>query len=136
VIWPPDGLHSIFAVPKGEHSNSTFFIAAVIPDLQANFDSGRRRKMLKYWLAHLDNAPTHNSKRSQETLETTGATMGLHPVYRPDIAPTDFYLFRNLKEKLKSVAVTDQDSRLDVVTQLFSGTRQSEPIIVCQSWMK
>jgi hypothetical protein len=45
VIWSPSGRHSIFAVPKGEHDNSTFFTNIIGPDLQTVFvqERGRRR---------------------------------------------------------------------------------------------
>jgi hypothetical protein len=35
-------VRTILAVPKGQHHNSTFFPAAVVPGLQANLCSGMR----------------------------------------------------------------------------------------------
>jgi hypothetical protein len=107
IIWSPSGLHSLLDIPKGEHCNSRLVANIVVPHVQTNFCSGTRRKRRKCWTVHLDNAPAHNSKRSQETLEATGTIRMPHYAYSPDLVPRDFCLFGNLKEKLQSVAVTD-----------------------------
>jgi hypothetical protein len=47
-----------------------------------------------------------------------------HPTYSPDITPSDFYLFGNLKEKHDSTVFTDRDSRLFAVTEIFTHTER------------
>jgi hypothetical protein len=32
-----------------------------------------------------------------------------HPPYSPDLAPSDFYLFRTVKEKLKDIEMVDEE---------------------------
>jgi hypothetical protein len=78
--------------------------------------------MLKYWKAHLDDAPAHNSKLFREAFWASRATRAPHPAYDPKITQNDFYLFDNLKEKLQVVAVTDRDGVIFVITQIFSDT--------------
>jgi hypothetical protein len=85
---------------------------------------------------HLDNMPARNSKHSREALEATGATRVPHPAYSCEIVPSDFYLVDNLMEKLQSVVVTDRDSLISAISEIFSETRQDEPIAVYQKWMK
>jgi hypothetical protein len=90
IIWSRDGLHHLHAVLKGEHYNSTFFANDVVPHFQTNLFSGARRKTLKCWEVHLGNAPIHNSKRSREDLEATGAIRVPHPAESLEMAPSDF----------------------------------------------
>jgi hypothetical protein len=52
-----------------------------------------------------------------------------HPVFSPDIVSSDFCFFGNLKKKLRSVAVTDLDSRISLITEIFSDTPQYELIL-------
>jgi hypothetical protein len=113
-----------------------FFANVVTLDFQTNLCSGTQRKTLNCWTAHLDNAPAHNSKLSREALKSSGATRALHPAYNPEITPNDFYLFGSLKEELQAVAVTDRDSLIPAITQIFSDTPQNEIIAVYQNWMK
>jgi hypothetical protein len=56
-------------------------------------------------LLHLDNAPGDNSRLSSEMIESTKAQRVTHPFYnpnqtRPDLTPSDFFLFGYLKESI------------------------------------
>jgi hypothetical protein len=85
---------------------------------------------------HRENAPAHNSKRSPEDFEATRGIEVPHPASSADIAPSDFDIIDNLKMKLQSVAMTDQDKPLSAITEIFSATPQDEFIAVYQNWMK
>jgi hypothetical protein len=91
---------------------------------------------VKYWTVHLDNTPFHNSTDSRESLEATGAIRVPHPPSSADIAPSEFHFFDNLKQKLRSAAVTDGGGPISVITQIFSDIPQSEFIAVEQNWTK
>jgi hypothetical protein len=57
-------------------------------------------------MIHLGNASPHNSRKSQELLEANSTSQVQHPAYSRDRPPSDFFLFRDLKEK-----PTDYDCR-------------------------
>jgi hypothetical protein len=80
-----------------------------MPGLIQNMTSSRRRKALKLFFIHIDNARPHNSKQSQECIQASKAKRLLHPVYSPDRAPSDFFLFGYLKEKLTAFHCTTRD---------------------------
>ena len=48
-----------------------------------------------------DNAPVHRADVAHAALHETGFREIPHPPYTPDLAPSDFYLFRYLKPHLK-----------------------------------
>jgi histone-lysine N-methyltransferase SETMAR len=50
------------------------------------------RKMNQVVLLH-DNARPHTSLRTREATATMGRTVLPHPLYSPDLAPSDFHLF-------------------------------------------
>jgi len=52
------------------------------------------------WLLHHDNAPAHISLVVREFLTKNDMTTVPHPVYSPDLAPCDFYVFP-MKLRLK-----------------------------------
>ena len=53
------------------------------------------------WHFHQDNAPVPNSIFVTDYLSKIGIKTFPHPPYSPDLAPCDFWLFPNLKEKLR-----------------------------------
>ena len=60
----------------------------------------RKPRNQQMWLLH-DNAPIHTSQRTKEQIAPCGFSLVAHPPYRPDIAPSDFYLFKPLKNDLR-----------------------------------
>jgi hypothetical protein len=46
------------------------------------------------WILHHENAPAHTALSVRELLATKQVTVLEHPVYLPDIAPSDFFCSR------------------------------------------
>ncbi len=61
------------------------------------------------WLLH-DNAPVHMADVAQVALHEAGFRQLQHPPYSPDLAPSDFYLFRYLKPHLKGKRFEDDEA--------------------------
>ena len=51
-------------------------------------------------LFHYDNAPSYTSKTAQAKKYELGFESLPHPPYSPELAPSDYYLFLNLKKWL------------------------------------
>jgi hypothetical protein len=77
-----------------------------MPGLIQNITSNNRRKALEVFFIHADNARPDNSKQSRECIQASKAKCLPHPVDRPDLAPSDFFLFGYLKEKLAAFHCT------------------------------
>ena len=58
-------------------------------------------------LFHHDNAPAYSSRIVRDVLKEFRWELLPHPPYRPDLAPSDFFLFPKLKEHLKGVYFND-----------------------------
>ena len=52
-------------------------------------------------LLHHDNAPSHSSRIVMDTVNKLGKELLVHPPYSPDLAICDFWLFPNLKNRLR-----------------------------------
>ena len=72
------------------------------------------------WLLH-DNAPVHKSMIAQEAVRDCGFVQLDHPAYSPDLAPSDYYLFRNLKSHLRGVRYPDDEALKEAVKEWLEG---------------
>jgi histone-lysine N-methyltransferase SETMAR len=65
-------------------------------------------KQGKVYFLH-DNARPHIAKSTRQKLLELGWTVLSHPPYSPDLAPTDYYLFRSLTDYLSEKNFDDED---------------------------
>jgi hypothetical protein len=71
-------------------------------------------------LLHLDNAPDRDSRLSSEKIESAKAQRVPHLHYNPDRAPSDFFLFGDMKEKLIGTSLTTSDDLTFARRKIFS----------------
>ena len=69
----------------------------------------RKARGYSVWLLQ-DNAPIHSALNSQVTLQELGYTVLEHPPYSPDLAPSDFHVFKRLKNDLRELQFNDVGS--------------------------
>ena len=68
-----------------------------------------------FFLFH-DNAPAHKAASVCQFLTPKNVTTLYHPPYRPDLSPTDYFLFPKLKVKLKGLHFADVAEIQEAVT--------------------
>ena len=61
----------------------------------------RRGKLSKGILLQQDNARVHTCKTAMDAVERNGYELIPHPAYSPDLAPSDYFLFPNLKKDIR-----------------------------------
>ena len=60
-----------------------------------------RGKLSKGILLQQDNAKVHTCKLAMDAVERNGYELISHPAYSPDLAPSDYFLFPNLKKDIR-----------------------------------
>lgn len=80
----------------------------------------RRGKLTKGVLLLHDNAPVHKSRQTVSALKECGFQELSHPAYSPDLAPSDYYLFRNLKKHLRGRRFSSDDELKGAVSEWFN----------------
>ncbi|GFW43068.1 mariner Mos1 transposase [Trichonephila clavipes] len=83
----------------GKTINNDYYVA-LLERLKDEIAEKRPHVKKKKVLFHQDNAPCHKSMNSMTKLHELGFELLLHPPYNPDLAPSDFFLFSDLKKRL------------------------------------
>ena len=67
-----------------------------------------------------DNAKPHVARLTNKKLLELGWTVLSHPPYSPDLAPTDYHLFRSLADHLTEKRFENEDHLKSELTNFFS----------------
>lgn len=78
----------------------------------------KRRRMVEVHLLH-DNARPHVASATRQQLEELAWTTVPHPPYSPDLAPSDYHLFRALKNFLRGQHFSDFDNLKVALANFF-----------------
>ena len=72
-------------------------------------------------LLQQDNARIHTSKVAMDPVERNGYELIPHPAYSPDLDPSDFFLFPNLKKDIRGLHFRSDE---EVVTAVEEGSKK------------
>jgi histone-lysine N-methyltransferase SETMAR len=87
-----------------------------------------------------DNAPVYMSAKSQAVIQQCGFQQLNHPPYSPDLAPSDYFLFRVTKKFLRVKRFSSDEEIKEAVTTWFE--EQSKDFfsrgikVLQQKWVK
>ena len=88
-------------LPKRSTITGVYY-ANLLDQLRTAIREKRRGKLSKGVLLQQDNARVHTCKVAMDAVERNGYELIPHPAYSPDLAPSDFFLFPNLKKDFRS----------------------------------
>lgn len=99
VFWDAKGIIFMDCLEKGKTITGLYY-ANLLDKLIKHIREKRPGLSKKKIFFHHDNAPAHTSKVSMEKIKKLHFELVPHPPYSPDLAPSDFFLFKNLKKFL------------------------------------
>jgi hypothetical protein len=106
IPWNPLGLPLIVALPKWRTFNAEYYhdnILAALTRFQPE-DDGRKL------IVHADKA---TAQKCRTFCKESGLRVAPHPPDSPDLAPSDFFLFGYVKERLKGMVFPSYEELLD-----------------------
>jgi [histone H3]-lysine36 N-dimethyltransferase SETMAR len=114
VFWSHKGVILTDFLEKGRTISGEYY---------GNLVEQARRKCRKpyglpHWFQH-DNAPVHTSRIAQGKLNDCGFEIISHPPYSPDLAPSDYCLFTELKKQLRGQYFMDAGDLEEAVNRIF-----------------
>ena len=116
VFWCMKGPLMIDFIPPNTTVNSDVYISQLD---RLNQAIKKKLPEAKRVFFHHDNAPAHRSRKTSEKLISLGWEVVPHPPYSPDLASTDYYLFKTLQAFCREKRFKDDNELKVEVTKFF-----------------
>ena len=102
IFWYAKGVIMLDFLPKRSTITGVYH-ANLLDQLRTAILEKRRGKLSKGVLLQQDNARVHTCKVAMDAVERNGYELIAHTAYSPDLAPSDFFLFPNLKRHIRGL---------------------------------
>ena len=106
-------------LPKRSTITGVYY-ANLLDQLRTAIREKRRVKLSKGVLLQQDNARVHTCKVAMDAVERNGYEL-IHPAYSPDLAPSDFFLFPNLKKDIRGLHFRSDEEVVTAVEEWVNG---------------
>jgi len=120
VFWDAHGIIFIDYLQKGRTVTGEYY-AALFDKLNDEIKKKRLHMAKKKVLYHHDNAPSHTSLKAMAKLDQLRFELVAHPPYSPDLVPSDYYLFPNLKRWLQGKRFRSNEEVIAETEAYFEG---------------
>ena len=97
------------------------YYANLLDQLRTAIREKRRGKLSKGVLLQQDNARVRICKVAMDAVERNGYELIPHPAYSPDLAPSDFFLFPNLKKNIRGLHFRSDEEVMTAVEEWVNG---------------
>ncbi|KFD64881.1 hypothetical protein M514_22909, partial [Trichuris suis] len=108
IFWDAEGILLIDYMEDGGTITGKYY-ANLLLQLREEIKEKRRRKLSRKVLLQHDNAPARRAKVALAAIQQCGFGQIDHPSYSPDLAPSDYFLFGNLKQHLRGTVFSDDN---------------------------
>ena len=133
IFWNPSGFHLIKILPEDAKFNGKYFIDEILDPIY-EITTPLREEFGRNIILHYDNARPHTSRKVTDYLESHDIEKAPHPPFSPDIAPSDFYLFGYIKQKIAGRHFEDPEDLYSAVDDIFSEIPKGELMSVFETW--
>ncbi|XP_055911087.1 histone-lysine N-methyltransferase SETMAR-like [Eupeodes corollae] len=121
VFWDAEGVIMIEYLEKGDTITSSYY-ADQIRRLEEAIDEKRGGKLKAGVLFHQDNASPHKAAADAiEAIQEMEFELLEHPPHSPDLSPSDYYLFRRVKEHLRGKRFDDDSEVMTTIEAFLEG---------------
>jgi hypothetical protein len=103
--------------------------------MEKNVCDGKRKKTFRGAYLHLDNAPTHEAKRSRQEIARTKATKVVHPAYSHESTSSDVFLFSYLKGEMVGFTANSPADILSEIRRIFQEISKETVVAVHEEWI-
>jgi len=125
VWWDYKGVIHYELLPSGKTIDSTVYCSQLTKLDQAIHKKRPELANRKGVVFHHDNARPHTSLTTRNKLLTLGWNVLPHPAYSPDLAPSDYYLFRSLQNSMNGKTFNNEETVKEHLDWFFADKPQT-----------
>jgi hypothetical protein len=132
IAWNPLGFHLLDALPKGNTFNAGYYRVNILTELlplRPQVD-GRRLAI------HADSARSHTARKCRTFCEESRPRLAVHPPSSHNPAPSDFFLFGQIKHCVQGIAFPSRKELLAAIHEIFGAIPQPTLEDVFRHWME
>ena len=120
VFWDAKGVIMLDFLTKRSTITRVYY-ANLSDQLRTAIREKRRGRLSKGVLLQQDNARVHTCKVALDPAEWNGYELIPHHAYSPDLTPSDFFLFPNLKKDIRGLHFRSDVELVTAVEELVNG---------------
>ena len=120
VFWGAKGIIILDFLTKRSILTGVYY-ANLLDQLRTGIREKRRGKLSKGVLLQQDNTRVHTCKVAMDAVERNRYELIPHPAYSPDLAPSDFFLFPNLKKDIRGLHFRSDEEVVTAVEEWVNG---------------
>jgi histone-lysine N-methyltransferase SETMAR len=130
--WNPLGFHLLHALSKGNTFNAEYYRVDIITELLPLCPQIGGRKLV----IHADNARPGTAGKCRVLWKERWLRLGVHPPYSPDLAPSDFFPFGQIKQRLQVIAFPSREELLAVIHEIVGAISRPTLEDMFRHWME
>jgi hypothetical protein len=133
IFWSKLGFSMITVIPPRTKFSALHFCGDIIPRLveRMPFDQAKSARQL---MLHMNNATPSESGESIPYLKKFRIRLINHPLYSPELRPSDFSLFEKLKGSLAGQEFESTEELLLAIREVADSIGRAELESVCDTW--
>lgn len=124
VWWDYKGILHFELLSRNQTINSNVYVQQLAKPSDAVQEKRPELANRKGVVFQHDNAKSHTSFVTRQKLLELGWDVLSHPPFSPDLAPSDYYLFRSMQNSLNGKIFNDADDVKLHLIQFFAGKNQ------------
>jgi transposase len=108
IAWNALAFHLVEALPKSRRFNAEYYRDNIFTELiRLHPQAGERNLVI-----HADNTSPHTAQKSGTFCAENRQRLATHPPYSPELAPSDFFLFGYVKDRLQGIVFASLEELL------------------------
>jgi histone-lysine N-methyltransferase SETMAR len=132
IAWNPLGFYLLDALPKGNTFNTEYYRVNFPTECLPHRSQINGRRLV----IHADNARPHTARKCQVFCEENRIRLTVHPLYSPDLAPSDFFLFGHIEHCLQGITFPSRVALLAAIHEIVGAIPRPTLEDVFRHWME
>jgi histone-lysine N-methyltransferase SETMAR len=132
IAWNALGFHVLDALPKGRIFNAEYYLDNILTALVSFLPEAGEEQLV----VHADNARPHTARKSRTFCEENRLRLATRPPYSPDLAPSNFFLFRHVKNHLQGMTFSTGEELLTGIHEGLADITAETLQGIFEHWMQ